>query len=661
MESSRKRTKQLPSRSSPYPEAPMFQFLRKYDKWILAVGGSLLMITFLVPQAIQGLSEYSAQTGATWATVGASSESVSSGEADYLRKQTRLIDILGAGTPIGQLGVGNNPAHWYLLVREAAAAGLIAGTSSGYDVAQSIAANRPAEEAVTPEMVIGSLAGQAGLSPKQTLETLAEVRGVTQLLALVGTAGRFSDTRLRSAAARKSLGVAADVVVINAGTNTTLPTPAVDETNLTDQLTAHREALVGDGEKGFGYRIPDRFKLEWLMIPKSAVRDSLEDSTELGPIELRKAFMKDPTRFGALANSSDFSSRADQVRTIVLDDLTDARMKAIAKFLSDQLQFPRRGINRIGLHYDLPANWSERRQSLTTLADEAAKEFNLPLPAYRSSGQDWLQITDLNDQERFGDLAKSGTDLFGRNRMPLPEVIPAIKEFGGSDTVAVQAQIGLPTMTTPDGDLFLARIIATDPSRPPADLDEVRSAVRTDVEAIFKYEALAARLGEIESAARTDGLRSLASQYGVPIEFAPDIREANLQFLLQYGIQLASSIPGLGTDATAISEVIERAMKLDPTIPVADQPIDQRVFAIALPDRLSILVISIDKLAPLTEEQWSGLAANPAPLQAAIAEDLATFDPESIFGFEAMKNRHRFEPSREDDTDDEFADDAPAA
>ena len=61
----------------------MFQFLRKYDKWILAVGGTLLMITFLVPQAIQGLSEYSAQTGATWATVGASSESVTSGEADY--------------------------------------------------------------------------------------------------------------------------------------------------------------------------------------------------------------------------------------------------------------------------------------------------------------------------------------------------------------------------------------------------------------------------------------------------------------------------------------------------------------------------------------------------------------------------------------------------
>lgn len=639
----------------------MFQFLRKYDKWILAVGGSLLMITFLVPQAIQGLSEHSAQTGATWATVGASSESVSAGEADMLRRQTRLIDILGAGTPLGRLGVGNNPAHWYLLVREAAAAGLIAGTSSGYEVAQSIAANRPPEDAITPEMVIGSLAGQSGLSPKQTLATLAEVRGVTQLMALVSTAGRFSDTRLRSAAARKSLGVAADVVVIDARTNTTLPAPEVDETSLADQLTAHRDALAGEGEMGFGYRIPDRFKLEWLMIPKSAVRASLEDSPDLGPIQLRKSFMKDPSRFGAPTNSSDFSSRADQVRTAVLDELTDERMKAIAKFLSDQLQFPRRGINRIGLHFDLPANWPERRQSLTTLADETAKEFDLPLPAYRSSGQEWLQLTDLDDQERFGDLGRSGTDLFGRNRMPLTDVIPAIKEFGGSDTVAVQAGVGLPPMTTLDGDLFLARIIDTDPSHPPVELDEVRSAVRDDVEAIFKYESLAGQLAEIESAARTDGLRSLATKYEVPVEFAPDIREANLQFLLQYGIQLASSIPGVGTDATAISEVIERSMKLDPTVPIADQPIDERVFAIALPEKLSILVVSIDKLAPLTEEQWSGLAANQAPLQAAIAEDLASFDPESIFGFDAMKDRHNFVRSREDDTDEEFADEAPAA
>ena len=107
-------------------------------------------------------------------------------------------------------------------------------------------------------------------------------------------------------------------------------------------------------------------------------------------------------------------------------------------------------------------------------------------------------------------------------------------------------------------------------------------------------------------------------------------------------------------------------MALDPTQPVAEQPIDQRVFTVALPQRLAVLVVSIDKLMPLTEEQWTGLAANQGPLQAAITQDLATFDPASIFGFEALKARHAFERSREDEDDedefaDEFADEAPAA
>ena len=30
----------------------MLKLLRKYDKWILAIGGSLLMVVFLLPQAL---------------------------------------------------------------------------------------------------------------------------------------------------------------------------------------------------------------------------------------------------------------------------------------------------------------------------------------------------------------------------------------------------------------------------------------------------------------------------------------------------------------------------------------------------------------------------------------------------------------------------------
>ena len=43
----------------------MLKLLRQYNQWILVVGGTLLLITFLMPSAIQGLAQRSAVSGAT--------------------------------------------------------------------------------------------------------------------------------------------------------------------------------------------------------------------------------------------------------------------------------------------------------------------------------------------------------------------------------------------------------------------------------------------------------------------------------------------------------------------------------------------------------------------------------------------------------------------
>ena len=44
----------------------MLKFLRKYNKWIMVFGGSLLMIAFLAPQAIQNLPKLRDKTVATY-------------------------------------------------------------------------------------------------------------------------------------------------------------------------------------------------------------------------------------------------------------------------------------------------------------------------------------------------------------------------------------------------------------------------------------------------------------------------------------------------------------------------------------------------------------------------------------------------------------------
>jgi hypothetical protein len=640
----------------------MFKFLRKYSSWILAVGGTLLMITFLAPQAITGLSEYSAVTGGTWATVGKDGTKITIGDFDLIQRQTRMIDELGPQNPLNQIGVGKNPGHWYLLSREAKAAGLVPGPSGGFALAQGMAAS--AGEDVTPEAVISNLGARARLTMPQAIETFSEIAGVSRLISMVAGAGCISDLRMRSAAARKSLGVAADVVVFDAKTDTSIETPTHSEEALSEQLTAHAGDAPGAGEKGFGYRIPDRFKLEWLMISRQAIEDAVAKSPALDTVELRKAFIRDPLKFGTVlstANTSPvFEDYKDKVQAAVLKNEVEKTTRTIAKFASDQLQFPRRGVPSDGIHVKLPENWSERSLSFTELAKKIQEKFGVTLPAYTSSGEEWLTASSFTE-EKLSELSTATTDRFGQSPMRAQQVVEAIKEFGGSDTVPVQANIAFPPLETPTGDLFILRVIETDPSHEPRDLADVRENVTTDLDAIFAYGAMSDKLTSLVESARAKGLREVANELDLPMEFANDIREANLQFLIQYGVSIGGSIPGVGSNAEAISQVIDRAAKLDPTKPIADQPIEDRVFGVLIPDQLKIMLVKIDSVSPLTKEQWDAMSTNNAQLQQAVARDLAPPDPADIFSFDALKDRHSFIPTRDDEeTDEDTTEDADA-
>jgi hypothetical protein len=432
-----------------------------------------------------------------------------------------------------------------------------------------------------------------------------------------------------------------------------------DDAALKTQLDAHADELEGEGDRGFGYRIPDRFRIEWITISQDAVRASLENSPELSPVELRKAFQRNPEKFGAgVASTSatppSFADNAEKVRTTVLDGLVVDRMKEIAKFADDRLQFPRRGLDRNGLHLELPADWPARRTQLPTLATEIASEFGVAAPIHMTGGDDWLEVEALSDRDRFGEIGNAGTDLFGRTRTPLSRLVPGLREFGGSETMPVQSGVAFPPLTTAGGDLVIARVTDADPAHAPAALDEVRDQVAADLEAVVRYETLVQRLPEIESIARTEGLRAIADSYGVPLEYAADIRQANLEFLIQYGLSMSTPIPGLGSDANAIEAVVERAMELDPTVPVADQAVEKRVFAIEVPEKLAVVLVSIDAVTPLTTESWKRLSTNPAGLQRAIAQDLSPIDPFAIFSLDALKERHSFELSRSSNLEEEF-------
>ncbi len=599
----------------------MFRFLRKYNRWILAVGGTLLMVVFLIPTAIQGLAQRAAISSAVWATVGTDGEEVSQPELIQIQQELLAIQNMQAADLPG-LGNVDQPAHWYLLVREAEAAGLVPGTGTIY---ASLQAPR--------DQTLSRLAGIGRTSTQQMLRLLSRIEGVTRLARKCLAPAKFSDRRLRHHARRLLYRVDAEMVVIKASRVDDAPDP--DEDEIERHMAEFAGVRPGEGEKGFGYLLPDRAKLEWLTVSADAVRRMVESGDQLNGVALRKHWRLNPdARF---PDVTDGASVPEVVRTDLLETLTQATLAQIAKFASDQLRTVRRGLRTNEGYLVLPDDWTQRRLDLQRLAQRIQAEFAIDLPIYQTSGEGWLAPDDVAALQGIG---AATTDKFGPTPIPLGDLVVAAKEFGGSTALIIQERVAGPPLRGREGDVHFFRIIATDASRPPDSVDEVRDEVVADLCRLAHYDALVDSIDEIEEAARNRGLLALAVEHDTPIELAANIT------LYDLARGTASPLPTIGADRETVETIIDRALGL--VIPegttVADLPPEDRVFAVPVEDQLSVVVVRLTRLSPLTSEQFVNLVSSGTTIQNLILADEVTGDDAFLgaFSFDALAERHNF-------------------
>ena len=197
-----------------------------------------------------------------------------------------------------------------------------------------------------------------------------------------------------------------------------------------------------------------------------------------------------------------------------------------------------------------------------------------------------------------------------------------------------------PPMTTVNRDLFFFRVIDADPSRAPRSIEEAGPTLARDVEAEDRFAALLAQQSQLETTARTEGLRALAAQFGGTVEFVPRVREADLQ-TIEFGVRMGSVFPGLGSEPKATREIIRRAAALPIDRPTSEIPEADRTFVIPLEHRLALLVVRVTDLFPLTVEDYETVAAKPQ-LQAALLSDEFKNAWQEELGFAALKKRHQF-------------------
>jgi hypothetical protein len=492
------------------------------------------------------------------------------------------------------------------------------------------------------------------------LGALTKLQGVFRLLNLATRVDRISDRRLENSAALASLGMTGSVCVIDARTNATIDTVAPLDTALQAHFDKFADKAVPagamKGRENFGYRVPDRFKLEWITIPRTTVEAGVQNAPELATLALKKRFAQDPAKYGAPADgSSSFATYEATVRANALKELVDARMDAIAKFASDQLVLPQRTLKRDGAYFELPEGWTGQMVAFDALAQSIAEEFSIPAPAYASSGADWLVAGDVDAKLGFGGLM---TDRFGQQTSVSTMVLGAKELSKPVDTAPFQALIASPPFKSALGDVTFFRMLAAEASRPPAALADVRDAVAADLTAISRFEWLEKNEAALAKQAADEGLEAIAKRFGTTVLPANDVREANLQFL-QYGFRIPGEIPGLGQDPKALAILAEKASKLPFTKDLSSVPLAERTFAVPAPDRLSLVVFQVSSLAPLTKEAYTTLAANPQSMNLTIDPDYG-IEASDLFSFDALQKRYDFKMSRLEADEDAAAKQAEA-
>ena len=619
----------------------MFKFLRKYSVWILGVGGTLLLIAFLAPQVITQLAQQAGYAGTTQATVG-DGESVGFEEWQQITREAQVIDQLYTQLPgIGEL---ESPSHWYLLTREADLAGLTpASNAIGID----------------PQLVVAA-AARAGVPPYIVIDAMAHLQGVQRLAQMYQTAGRFSNHRLNHAANKLLSSVAVETVIIPAKPKNSV---AFSEKEIQAQFDAWADIAPGNGDHGFGYLLPNRFKVEWVIISKDNIRAAAKQSNDFSSKEQRKYWRRnenDP-RFPSIEIGTAIPS---EVTEAYLDELEDSTRNKITRIASEKLRAPRRGLESLNGFLILPENWEDESLGFQSLTESLQVECGLSLPTYGS-------LANFTETTEAGFLPKIGsinvTNL-GDTSKRFAQLIQSAKEFGGDGTIPIQEKVASPILETTDGDLFIFRITDASPAHKANTINEVLTQVKYDLGRIAEWEKLQAETSAIEKGARDEGLLAVALQHqttvnkpqsvslveaGIPSLIDPTSRRSLMSqaIMSRIGIglqinEMATIIQGLQQKDQNIIETIQNhANKLPIEIPISELPPEECIFIVPSEENMALVVIRITGTTPASQELATELSGG----QSNVLQTLLSFDElggansvMNAFSFEALAERHQF-------------------
>ena len=656
----------------------MVKVLRKYNKYILVVGGVLLMIAFLMPTAINEMrTDPMKRVAAHIGDQGIRQRELFDADMHYRAiKHVMPAFLAGAmGTPIV------DGSHWYLLVREASAGGFIGGEQDGKDwelpkilLAQEIARQQFKEyadymwkqgqtrdnllkmaEQYMPG-VINRAAGESRLRPDDVFKALAEARGIERMRGAFEGAARFSDKRTLIDAAKRFDRAEFDALVIEASAFThAAPEPSPEQ--LAELFEKYKGTRPGEGETGVGYLLPPRVKLEYLTLDRAKIAEAIE----IDPVDVRKRQTvdraKDPAGFNAERETITTQLRNEKADRVISD--ADEAIKA-------EVQRVLRKVQTENGYHVLPPDWEKTRPSWEAVAQAAVEQVKqragvtMPLPTVTVRTGDWQTMRDLRQLSGIG----MASIRIGTRNVAFAQKAVEVKELTGAtdaQMAEVPLQVGVPFVEMPvtdaTGNRYYFTILEAKAESSAASVDEVKQQATEDFKRLWAFDGLKSNAESYKSLVAKDGLEGLAKLVNeqMPKKEGEKAPLGAIEPLKNLTLNRMMTIqpPHRALDEQPFRDAMMAvASKLDPLKPATEIAPEDRTIEVFNPKLSTMVIAQLAAHRPLTEEDW-------ITMQSAAARALASDEireayaaaPNNPFEFEQMKVRANFKLEREPNAD----------
>jgi hypothetical protein len=630
----------------------MLKFLRVYNKWILVVFGSFLMIAFLAPQGLQQLGGTpGSQTAFT-----VNGRKVSMLDEQRAASELRVLNNLGLMQGVAVF-LGQQPTEpvntlqWILLTGEAKDAGLIGGPEDGRAFLADFVERQLLQQmraAPSPEQLQQTIQGVTDRGRSDTRMTsdefhqaLANLRGIERLVNLANGFVRVSEPRAISLATAAGHSVWIDAVAIPADRAIAAP-PAPAEADIAKFYDEFKGVDQGKGTYGIGYTLPPRVKLEYLTLSKEAILPLIETD----PVKVNQAWRQDRVKY-----PGEFAAERAKVETDLKQARADEVMSEASRVVQAEVLRGLRALESDGRYKKTPADWASTRPRWGPIAQAVADQvaastgIKIPLPTVTEINDRWLTAQDLRTLEGIG----ASSLRLGSINTPFASLALAVRGLGQESTSPVAVQLLVPIaegyLADAKGNRYYATVTDARKQSSPDSLAEIRETIVKDMQRRAAFDALSARAEEFKSLAASGGLAGVAALFPGPAPAAGQPPEP-LKVIEQIEVSRdrVNSVKDFMAAFTLNSDELRKAVlaaaePLDPTKPVSEQP--ATVVVVPVPSKLEVIVARLTALSPFTQDDFRQVS--PSEFEGlgrrTVSESIGE-EAQSPFSMRALLARH---------------------